>query len=202
MVIIFFALWFGFGLIGFILGFIGLIIPIYFVFRRIEKYTKDTEEKRKKIGKQNYIFLLAMIIITTFLVDHIDFGRLSNSNSDDKEDWSIEISDSVSPQHNEFDGEQEITNSDKPYKGMAEKDIDFTQWGPPNEQKVMSDTMGVEALQLDAQTRIVDYYWYDCHDGMQFTRHVETLRGEVTTVEDEPGIDIDDISYQFRKCTK
>ncbi len=206
LIITFFFIWFTMGWQGLIIGLMCIVIPLCFMAKRLLKHIKEGEKKLKKIAIQGIFTVFIMLFLTIFILDTLDSIKIAKIQKEEKEELYRAITSSDYEKQEERDNSynySEAVNSDAPYVGMDARYIDKTKWGTADEEKVFDDTTGVNELQLDSRHKIVNYYWYNCQDDMQFTKSVEVFNGSVSSVNDNTrGIETSEIDAAFRKCPK
>lgn len=97
---------------------------------------------------------------------------------------------------------KEAREASEPFIGMEEKYISSTGWGAPDEENVNFDDTANTMLKTSRRNKSVSYYWYHCEGNKQYTNEVEVYNSEVSDVNVNIGIDIDQILPHHRKCSK
>jgi hypothetical protein len=178
------------GWFGFSIAFTCIAPPIYYIYKREQKYKDTNSTTANKVGWQNLFGLLGTFVITSLIAVPI---IESNNKREFAEYKNRHISDGISSNYNTSrDTGMTSETPDEPYVGMSHKLIDRTGWGPYDEREILKHLRG----------NLYRYTWYFCEGNRQYMRTV-MVKGEVFDVSSpDLGVPIEDIDSRFVKCPK
>lgn len=182
------TLWGGF--LGFLIAFICMAPPLYYLYKRELKHEKDESETRDKVGKQNLMGLFGIFFLTFFIA----FPFIESREKKEFEEYEeSHLTYSSSENFDIPSSEKSISEMpDEPYVGMSHDLIDKTGWGNYDKKETLEHLRG----------DLYRYTWYFCEDDRQYTRTV-VVKGEVYDVSSpDMGIPIENINSEFVKCPK